>query len=202
MFFPAAYYFAALTGRDILVKDESLIGELCKVLACGFPFASQIAATFPSIMDKYALDHARGVKTYDFHRHFSGEISIDDTIVEAHGFKYLSGWYVSYNRTELCISQLTGCKAEDISCHDRHALQRLIRGPFKSRFTAAEESKIVGVPDNLKHGIMTLPHAFAPRLDAAVHLRSQFRHFEQLVGPDDGNAWLEAGKVQHNHHNY
>lgn len=27
IFFPAAYYFAALTGREILVADDSLIGE-------------------------------------------------------------------------------------------------------------------------------------------------------------------------------
>ena len=27
IFFPAAYYFAALTGREILIADDSLIGE-------------------------------------------------------------------------------------------------------------------------------------------------------------------------------
>lgn len=82
----------------------------------------------------------------------------------------------------LRISKLTGCKNEDVSCHDRHALQMLIRGPFRSKFTAEEESKLVGVPPNLRHAIMTLPHSYAPRLDASVHLRSQFRHFEYLVG--------------------
>ena len=70
-------------------------------------------------------------------------------------------------------------------CHDRHALQRLIRGPFKQSLTDMEEKRIIGVPANLRHAIMTLPHVYAPRLDAAVHLRSQFQHFEQLIGPDD-----------------
>ena len=27
IFFPAAYYFAALTGREILIADDSLIGK-------------------------------------------------------------------------------------------------------------------------------------------------------------------------------
>jgi hypothetical protein len=68
----------------------------------------------------------------------------------------------------------------------RHAFQRLIRGPFKESVAVREESRIIGMPENLKHAILNLPHAFAPRLDAAIHLRCQFSHFEGLVGPDDG----------------
>ena len=59
-----------------------------------------------------------------------------------------------------------------------------------------QHHSIIGVPKNLKHAILSLPHAYAPRLDAAVHLRCQFRHFEQLVGPDDGEKWIEAQKEQ------
>jgi hypothetical protein len=196
IFYPAAYYFAALTGRDVLIKDDSLIGELCKVLACGFPFVSQVAAAFPSLIDINSIDHYRGAKTTDFHRHMNGEDIINDKVILAHGYKFMSGWYLNYNHSQDCISQLTGCESADVSCHDRHALQRLVRGPFKARFTALEEEKLIGVPENLKHGIMTLPHSFAPRLDAAVHLRSQFKHFEYLVGPDDGAAWDEALQEQ------
>ena len=28
IFFPAAYYFAAITGRDLLIEDKSIIGEI------------------------------------------------------------------------------------------------------------------------------------------------------------------------------
>jgi hypothetical protein len=41
------------------------------------------------------------------------------------------------------------------------------------------------VPDHIKHAILTLPHAYAPRLDFAIHLRTQFHHFEQQASVDD-----------------
>ncbi len=51
----------------------------------------------------------------------------------------------------------------DIMCAERHAYQRLVRGPFKSTLTADEEKRIHGVPDAFKHAILTLPHQYAPR---------------------------------------
>ena len=42
IFYPAAYWFAALSGRDIIINDDSLIGEMCRTLVCGFPFFSQV----------------------------------------------------------------------------------------------------------------------------------------------------------------
>lgn len=133
-------------------------------------------------------------QVFDFQKHLNGEGSLDPhTLIRADGFRYMSGWYLGRNTTEECVSKLTGCGLEDVGCHDRHALQRLMRGPFKLQFTDSEEQRIIGVPKNLKHAIMTLPHAYAPRLDAAIHLRCQFKHFEQLVGPDD-EAWPMAVK--------
>ena len=60
----------------------------------------------------------------------------------------------------------------------RHALQQLVKGPFRAAFSRSEEARITGVPANLKKGVFSLPHAYAPRLDAAIHLRCQFKHFE------------------------
>jgi len=42
--------------------------------------------------------------------------------------------------------------------------------------------------------MISLPHAYAPRLDAAIHLRTQFQSFEQSVGSDDGARWTAAVK--------
>jgi len=194
IFYPAAYYFALLTGRDILIIDDSLIAEMCTILTCGYPKFNDVKAAFPAILGGEAFNQARSVKVFDFHRHFSGEAPLTDIkIVRADGYKFFSGWYLGRNDTEDCIAKLTGCARTDSMCHDRHALQRLIRGPFKERLTELEEKRIIGVPSNLRHAIMTLPHVFAPRLDAAIHLRSQFQHFEQLVGPDDP-GWGDAVK--------
>lgn len=154
---------------------------MCRVLHCGYPLFSEMAAVFPSVLNQDVLKSAEGAKVGDFHQYLDGTKG-DVKVVQAHGYKEQSGWYAGLEHALECISALTGCDLEDFSCHDRHALQQLIRGPFRSAFSAEEEKKIIGVPPNFKHGILTLPHVFAPRVDAAVHLRCQFNHFEWLVG--------------------
>lgn len=198
IFFPAAYYFALLTGREILIDDNSIINEMCSVLTCGFPKYSEVAAAFPSLLGGNRFQFAKSAKVYDFHRHIGGEAPLDEhVIIKADGFKYFSGWYMGRNATEECVAKVTGCDRADIACHDRHALQRLVRGPFiRGSIAEDEEKRIIGVPSNMKHAIMTLPHSYAPRLDAAIHLRCQFTHFERLVGPTDP-GWDAAVKELH-----
>lgn len=154
---------------------------MCRVLHCGFPLFSELAAVFPSVLNQDVLNTVPGAKVVEFEQYISGDKQ-NVKVVRADGFKELSYWYNGIPHALDCVVALTGCGAEDVSCHDRHALQQLVRGPFRSAFSAEEEKKIIGVPANFKHGMLTLPHAFAPRLDAAVHLRCQFKHFEWLVG--------------------
>ena len=168
--------------QDILIEDGSLVAEMCSVLYCGFPLYSTYSAAFPSVLDQSMLQHIHGVKAFDFARHISGEAIVSDTLLRADGYKYASGWYLGVAKAEECINRLTGCAPDDVSCHDRYALEHLVRGPFKPKVAAREERIVVGAPPNFKHGILNLPHSFSPRLDAAVHLRCQFQQFEQLVG--------------------
>ena len=189
IFYPSVYYFALLTGRDILIMDDSLIGEMCKSLRCGFPLLSEIAVAYPKLKNEVI----RGVNTVGFSQHISGENPVHDVLVRGDGYKLMSGWYGGHKNATKCIARVTGCGADDVFCHDRHALKRLVRGPFyKSSLTTAEEGRVIGVPKNLKHAMITLPHAYSPRLDAAIHLRTQFMAFEQSVGADDGDAWTRA----------
>ena len=194
IFYPTAYYFALFTGRDILVIDDSLIGEMCSTLQCGYPMYSHMQAAFPKILHT-SPDKVKNVRVWDMLRYFNGEVALDEPVLQSIGSKLQSGWYLAFNYTKACAARLTGCHPDDVMCHDRHALQRLVRGPFKTAFTDQEEKRIMGVPFNLKHAIMTLPHAYAPRLDAAIHLRTQFEHFERLVGPED-TGWAAAMKQQ------
>jgi len=157
-----------------------------------------MAAVFPSVLNQDVLKSAEGAKVGDFHQYLDGTKGDDVKVVQAHGYKEQSGWYAGLEHALECISALTGCDLEDISCHDRHALQQLIRGPFRSAFSTEEEKKIIGVPPNFKHGILTLPHVFAPRVDAAVHLRCQFKHFEWLVGKwNYVNAFTQLSSFQY-----
>lgn len=55
---------------------------------------------------------------------------------------------------------LEGCEIGDIGCSDRHAYQRLIRGPFKSALSKEEEGRIRGVPDHIKHAVCLTTYFF------------------------------------------
>lgn len=178
IFFPAAYYFAAFTERDIIISDNSIIGEVCKLIHCGFPFVSEMAAAFPAILKDNKVQNAISVKAMDFREHLEGKKVISEPVVRAVGYMPNSDWWAYYNTTAHCVMKITGCILGDIGCADRHAFQRLIRGPFRSSLSTREEKRIHGIPNNMKHAILRLPHAYAPRLDAALHLRAQFSHFE------------------------
>ena len=185
IFFPAAFYFAAFTGRDIIISDQSVLGEMCSIIQCGFPFVSQLALAFPKILNNESLAYVEEIKAYDFGKFMEGSRKIDSKVVRAGGYQPKSDWWIWFNTTVHCVKKLTGCDLGDVMCAERHSYQRLIRGPFKAALSAKEEARIKGVPDHIKHAILTLPHAYAPRLDFAIHLRNQFHHFEQQAGMDD-----------------
>jgi hypothetical protein len=110
---------------------------------------------------------------------------IEAPLVKAVGYQSKSDWWVWFNTSVHCISKITGCDLGDVMCAERHAYQRLIRGPFKAGFSQKEEERIKGIPDYLKHALLTLPHSYAPRLDIAIHLRAQFYHFEAQTNIND-----------------
>jgi hypothetical protein len=58
----AAYYFAAFTGRDIIISDNSIIGEMCHVINCGFPFVSDLALAFPEQLTVENVRYAEELK--------------------------------------------------------------------------------------------------------------------------------------------
>jgi hypothetical protein len=57
IFYPSAFYFAMLTGREVLIMDDSLIGEMCRVLQCGFPHLSDIAAAYPDLANTQIMGY-------------------------------------------------------------------------------------------------------------------------------------------------
>lgn len=188
VFYPAAYYFAAFTGRDLIISDGgvgSVIAEVCRIITCGFPFASDLARAYPGILSEEKMRKAPLVKKGDFQHHLEGSANFDAHVLRAFGFIAQSDWWVYFNFTAQCVSKITGCDLGDVSCAERHAFQRLIRGPFRSSYTAKEEERIHGVPNNVRHAILALPHAYAPRFDAAIHIRAQFHHFENQVDVSD-----------------
>jgi hypothetical protein len=192
IFYPAAFYFAAITGRDIMITDHSALGGMCNIIHCGFPYISQMKLAFPDIVNDETLNEALTLKSPDFIKYVEGHLPVDRAIVRAGGFLSKSDWWVWFNSTAHCVAKITGCDLGDVMCAERHAYQRLVRGPFKAAFTEKEEQRISGVPNAFKHSLLTLPHSYAPRLDIAVHLRTQFHHFEQQADINDPNYKKEV----------
>eukprot|EP00596_Hydrurales_sp_CCMP1899_P010222 CAMPEP_0119038304 /NCGR_PEP_ID=MMETSP1177-20130426/7133_1 /TAXON_ID=2985 /ORGANISM="Ochromonas sp, Strain CCMP1899" /LENGTH=334 /DNA_ID=CAMNT_0007000701 /DNA_START=439 /DNA_END=1440 /DNA_ORIENTATION=+ len=159
---------------------------------------SQMAMAFPALFTDMKKKEMKGIKVGDMNRYLSGDVEFDQTLLHADGFLFKSGWYFGREIAQKCVVTVTACFNEDVDCQDRHAMQRLIRGPFKAFVADKEEKRIIGVPTNLKHAILNLPHAFAPRLDAGIHLRCQFKHFEALTGVKGTEAERAAGRKEEN----
>lgn len=154
-------------------------------VTCGFPFASELALAFPQFLGGDNLKKSPDIRMTDMQKYIEGTVDISAPVVTGWGYTSASDWWVYFNTTTHCVKKITGCDLGDIPCADRHAYQRLVRGPFKAALSTKEESRISGVPDHIKHAILTLPHAYAPRLDAAIHVRAQFHHFEKLASIHD-----------------
>jgi len=77
IFFSSAYYFAALTGRDLVIFDNSVIGEFCKMITCGFPMVSQMSLAYPEVLGENHIKSMKSAKVFDFRKHMEGKESLD-----------------------------------------------------------------------------------------------------------------------------
>jgi hypothetical protein len=108
IFYPAAFYFAAFTGRDIIISDKSVMGEMCNIVNCGFPFVSQLSLAYPSILNEQTLAHVEEVKVSDFNAYMDEKKQIEAKVVRAGGYQPKSEWWVWYNTTVHCVKKITG----------------------------------------------------------------------------------------------
>lgn len=181
VFFPAAYFFAALTGREILIPDKSILGIFCSIIRCGFPYTESLSNAYPEVLTYFAIKDAIPMRMHHFNLHIEGGMNeiYKTQMVRAIGNSARSDWWVYYNETMECVSRITGCVRGDIACADRHAYQNLVKGPFvQDRLLNRFMDKLVGIPSNLKLSLLTLPHNYAQRFDVGVHIRCQFTSFE------------------------
>lgn len=199
IFFPSAYYYAALTSRFVVVADHSYLGHFCAVVKCGFPLLSQIQPLYPDIFSEENLGQMKTFHVMGFLKMFETGQHVQDTLLTVSGYDSKSSWWVLYNHTAHCVSKLSGCHVGDVACADRFAFQQLVTGPFQS---AGEtelqqfEQRILGIRQTWKRALFTLPHRYVQRFDVAIHLRNQFIHFENefdVNHPDykkEVDAWL------------
>ena len=103
IFFPSAFWFASFTNRNIII-------------ACGFPFASEIANAFPQLFDKNSFKYVEDVKHSDYFPYFEGSKNITARVVRSWGYTSASDWWAYYNTTAHCVKKITGCDLGDIAC--------------------------------------------------------------------------------------
>ena len=205
VFFPNAFIYAALTGRNIVIGEDSALAEVCTIINCGYARVGTMEKSFPSLVSPKKLQSGRHIKVYEMGEHMKGDLEVWEDIVHVSGFlPHLSTWYRSLDshtlEAERCLARVTGCKGggNDTSCVVRFALQSLIKGPFTTGFTEQEERRIRGVPPHMMHALLTLPHSYAPRFDVGLQLRLQFKGFEKGLSVNHSDhraevdAWLAA----------
>ena len=179
IFWPAIYWFAAFTGRSVVI-GENIMGEFCHHVGCaagGFPSKSDVMA-----QGLYHNDTPlEKVSRFDLQSHFEENARLRNlTNLRGSTVTPASEWWVWFAYLARCVSRLSRCLPGDVSCSERFALQRLVRGPFRD-FPEEDRHRLHGMPTTLLDRILTVPHAdFTPphRISAAFHIRREFPHFE------------------------
>lgn len=174
--FSAAYYFAAFTGREVVIYDYAAFGHICGVyMKCGFRLVSTLPLTTEDIQG--GVQNAEDLTYIDYQNIIEGKRNVTARFVADHSLTPKSDWWAWYPEARACVSKLTGCTLGDILCTERHALQSLLRGPL-TNVTDAELQRMQSVPSQIRHSLTILPRDHLPRFDIAIHLRSQLLAFE------------------------
>lgn len=203
-FFPAAFYFAVFTKRRIVINDNSLLGQFCRTIHCGFPLISQMRLEQPELFSDYNIYHLRIVSAKDFRSIFDGRQPLheEEILLTTTGIDAKSEWWMYFNQLMLCAARVSGCVVGDITCAERHAFQSLVHGPFSplsSNQISYLMNHIRGLSAEAKKATLTaLPRAYASRFDIAIHLRNQFTYFEKaptIASSVDSNSSIPNAKV-------
>lgn len=79
-------------------------------------------------------------------------------------------------------------------------MQRLVTGPVSPLHRSSIQQHLQGVSPEYIHNILHEPWMTVPRVDAAVHLRNQFTHFEKFqqlnktASSEEAKQWLASAK--------
>ena len=72
--------------------DGSLIGELCSIITCGFPFVSQLKLAFPKILNDESLSQIEEVRAGDMNKYMDSIKEINANVIRASGYQPKSDW--------------------------------------------------------------------------------------------------------------
>jgi len=162
--FPAVYLYAMVSGRHLILHDNSAMGQWCRALNCTFPFTSEVENLYP------ALKKIKKVPSYnpnDIAYNIRLNNSFPDTIVGLHSMEIFSSGWIDYagKHTPECVERITGCHSKLVGCVERFAFQQLLHGGFRH---GAIPSAVVGMLPSEVHQVLTAPYLSIPRFDAGI----------------------------------
>mmetsp|Transcript_19252 Transcript_19252/g.32298 ORF Transcript_19252/g.32298 Transcript_19252/m.32298 type:complete len:352 (-) Transcript_19252:245-1300(-) len=163
-----------VSGRHLILHDNSAMGQWCRALNCTFPFTSEVENLYP------ALKKIKKVPSYnpnDIAYNIRLNNSFPDTIVGLHSMEIFSSGWIDYagKHTPECVERITGCHRRLHGCMERFAFQQLLHGGFRH---GAIPSAVVGMLPSEVHQVLTAPYLSIPRFDAGIHIRAQTRWLE------------------------
>lgn len=188
IYYPSVFFFAIATKREVLISDQSDLGLMCKLIVCGFRRLSQVQVKTTG----HGTSVGKDVPTYKhFHllRHFEGS-EIQEQFVRFDSYNPKSDWIAGLetsNGTASVVAMVSGCALADVTCAERFALRSLFVGPLHESIDEVLVTQRNGSFDVLEweRAIAQLTWENVPRIDAAIHLRNQFKHFERRVELSD-----------------
>lgn len=209
IYYPAAFFFAILTNREIIIHDESDIDLMCKFITCKFRRLSQVSQVSDLISSSARKNQRKSynvtsLKHFDLLNHFK-MIEIEQQFIKSTTFVSKSDWILQFessNGTASTIANVSQCALADITCAERFALRSLFVGPFlpalptnvPESLQLPEESEILQLERDMSENAWD----DVPRIDAAIHLRNQFRQFENksAIGDhmyrEEVSSWLAS----------
>lgn len=176
------FYFAIFSGRDILIDQNSVLGDFCTYVQCGFPFITKELAQNTS---RRQIEHLDQID-----KHMKGEILLTEKLLfpkhVSDNFDWWHNYEVDRDLTN-CLLSLNGCGYTDPFCHISYAIQHIITGPI---FPSPHFDRLVGAKEDIKHVLMhrrssvVTPHGWNrhhivhPLFDIGIHIRNSFPGFE------------------------
>lgn len=105
--FPAVYLASMLSGRELIIHDNSGLGNWCRALKCGFSFTSDIEKKYPELKK---ITHINAKSQNDFAYKLRMNISIPDEIVGFRGMDVYASKWIHYAGTfaATCVKHITG----------------------------------------------------------------------------------------------
>ena len=105
--FPAVYLAAMLTGRELIIRDNSELGHWCHALKCGFHFSSYAEMKFPQLQKTTRVHE---LIPGDFAEKLRTNTSIPHDIVSLRALNvFASTWYLHAGPlASECVERITG----------------------------------------------------------------------------------------------